>query len=500
MPQNVSYRSMLKATGIYSVGTLAAKLVGFVLIPIYTKYLSPADYGVLELLDLTADVLLMLSGTRLGQALFYYHFKAPDEEARNSHVTTAFLGSCILGLAVASLAGLIGPILSLVVFGTRNYTWYLQLVMAALVFRLPAEIGFCAVRAFNRSTEYVILSVLSLVISCTLNIIFLAHFHMGVVAVLWSSIISSGSVTGYMAWTIFSRLPARFRWSLFTQQVRYALPLGASGLGDFTLHFGDRFFLRPAVPLSQLGIYSLAYKFGMTISSFVHLPFNLYWSSQVVRIVESPDGEKKYVRVSTYLMLVLTTGAVLLSLFIRPVVAVMADPAYHESARYVPWIAAIYVVRAIGAHLRYIFVVEKRTELELYVTWFGAGLCFAAYALLIPRLKLWGAVLATGLAFASILVASIWKAQRVRRMNFEVRRMVQVALCGAIAVVPSFLFHPGGLWQQTAIGVCFTAVYLGLLLITGFVNRDEWEAIRHLGAATWERCRKPAKATEIAPN
>ena len=69
------------------------------LLPIYTRYLSPADYGVLELLDLTSFVLGSLLGGRLGDALCFFYAEAATPESRDTVVTTAFLSALVMGAA-----------------------------------------------------------------------------------------------------------------------------------------------------------------------------------------------------------------------------------------------------------------------------------------------------------------------------------------------------------------------------------------------------------------
>jgi hypothetical protein len=83
---NVSFGSMLRKSAVYAIAILAPRALSFALIPLYTRYLTPADYGVLELLDLTLNLIIVFAGSRLGQA-FYYYFAEPDEVIRAHHMS-----------------------------------------------------------------------------------------------------------------------------------------------------------------------------------------------------------------------------------------------------------------------------------------------------------------------------------------------------------------------------------------------------------------------------
>src|SRR5690242_4152581 len=79
-PNRVSIRNIAKHTATYSVAIIAGKLASFILLPIYTKHLTPADYGVMELLDLATFVLGTMLGVRISESLFYFHAEAAEEQ------------------------------------------------------------------------------------------------------------------------------------------------------------------------------------------------------------------------------------------------------------------------------------------------------------------------------------------------------------------------------------------------------------------------------------
>src|SRR5689334_9559085 len=106
------FRDIIKKSGTYSVALLASRALGLFLLPLYTRYLTPGDYGVLELLDLTVNLAGILIGGRLGQALFYFYFSAGTEEEKDKCISMAFLCSLLLGCACAAIAVVGAPAIS----------------------------------------------------------------------------------------------------------------------------------------------------------------------------------------------------------------------------------------------------------------------------------------------------------------------------------------------------------------------------------------------------
>jgi O-antigen/teichoic acid export membrane protein len=486
MKQNVTFGDIVKKSGGYAAAVLASRALSFILIPFYTRYLTTADYGVLELLDLTLNFVIVFAGSRLGQALFYYYFVETDGETRKTHISTSIFGSFALGAALCGLTRLTATPLSSFVFGTPEYGHYFRLVAVAMGLTIPLETYLCTVRLFDEPRRYSIVTGLRTLLAGLLNIIMLGFLHMGVSSMLWSSIISQAVIILLLSWHIFKRVPVRFSMELLRRQAKYSVPLSVSSVGEFIVNYGDRYFLRRSVSLSEIGIYSLAYKIGMLIP-LVQYPFALFWSSQQVKIVRGEGGMKIFSRVFTYLALALTLCTILIAFLIEPVLRIMVSPAFRVAAKYAPWIALAYLLRAVGAHFREMFIIEKRPALEARVTWVGTLVCLAGYAVLIPRFGLWGAVDATLGSFAVVFFYSYFSAQRLRRVVYEYKRVLTVFTTALSLSAVFAVFAPAHLWLRAGFGMLLGAVFFVILHFCRFWQIDEKEYIGRLIRGIRER-------------
>lgn len=469
------YRQILKKTGGYSIPALASRAISILLLPIYTRYLTPADYGVMELLDLTADLVGMMLGARLGQALFYFYFIAETKEEKDKAISTVFLGSLLLGVVGAAIALFGCSALSSLVFGSPQYAPYFRLLFLGFASSLPVQVGFCCMRALNHTGKYVWANLFNMVISAALNIVLLVWFRMGIAAMLWSALLASIGLSVYMAWYTLSRIHVSFDRRLLLRLVRYSMPLGVSSIAVFFIHYGDRVFLKSTVSLSELGIYSLAYKIGMFVS-FMHAPFLAYWLSQVCDIARKPGGEHIYVRTYTYVTAILTFGAVLLSLFAQPALTIIAGPAFFGAAFLVPWLAAAYLVRALAAHVQSVFTVEGRPGLDARVNVVGSLVCVAGYACLIPLFKVNGAIAATLLGFLVIFGYGLWTAQRLRPFPFEFGRLARIIGSAVLTVAAFYVIHPVNFWHQAGLAALFSIAY-AVVLVAGCLSAEERRAM-----------------------
>jgi O-antigen/teichoic acid export membrane protein len=474
-----SFRTLIKAMGGYSIAMLLQRLISFILLPLYTHFLRPADYAVLELMDMVGNVTSLLLGVRLGQAVFYYYFHAESEKARGGYVSTAFTGAVLLGILPFLCFSPFARPLSSLIFGDPRYGHLLRVFLIGLAGSFPVEIGFCYLRVLDRARAFTIISTARIAAALVLNIIFLAVFHLGVAAILWSTVAVNAGMSVCMAVMIFSQVRLSFTRKQMIEMFRYSLPLGLSGLGEFVLHFGDRIFLRPNVSLSILGLYSVAYKTGMIVA-YASGPFYTYWNAQMVGIVRSPAGERLYTRTATYVFLGLSCVGLLLTVFTRPMLAVIAAPDYAPAAQFIPWIALAYVIRGIGSYFLNTFLLEKRPREVAKITWMAAGVCLGGYALLVPRYKVWGAVIATLLGFSVALVVALWKSQQARPFPYEYGRWIKIIFAGVAAVILNALLHPPTFWTQVAVASGATALFLLVLIASGFLDAGERQSLAQI--------------------
>jgi O-antigen/teichoic acid export membrane protein len=469
------------AAGIafYSIPFLARALSNFVVIPIYTRYLTPADYGVLELLDLTSFLVATLIGTNFGQSLFYYYAAAQNPQERGEAVSTTFYGSLILaGFSIVFGVGMASP-LGRLIFGNSQYTSFLRLVFGTLAFAFPAEVGLSCLRALEMAKTYSVISVSRLILGAVVNVILLVKFHLGFAALLWGSFWVTAATAVYLAWFNRHWLRFPFHWGLFVKLMKYSWPLNISGLATLALDLGDRYVLKRWVSLSDLGIYGLAYKFGMIVS-MASLIFNQFWKPRMFTLVKAEGGGRNYVRICTYYAMALMFMAICLSVPLRPLLRLGVGPAFLPAVKYIPWIASIYVVRLLADFSRNAFFLNKRTGKEAQITWLAAGICIAGYLGFIPIFKLWGAILATGISFVAMFVVSFWQAQKVQHFDFEYGRLLAVGGCGAGIIAGYSMLEPRSVILQLVLAVLSTLLFPAALFLGGFFREDERAAIAGL--------------------
>jgi O-antigen/teichoic acid export membrane protein len=484
---------MLHHGTAYGLAMAVGRLSSILLLPLYTRYLTTTDYGIMELLDLTCTIAASLLGIRLADSMLYHYFDAGTPKDRASVLSTALIASIILGAGVALLGWLAAPLTSRLVFRSAEYAYYFRLAFLSVAFSLPQSLVYTLLRAQNRSHLFLGLSIVRLMFQVSLIVWLLVVRHMGFAAMVWTALVTCAVEAVFSCWYLTRGISISFQWTLFRKLGRYGSPLVIGSVCMLVLHFGDRYVLSRYVTLSEIGIYALGYKIGMLVAQ-AQGTFTQYWNAQMFPLLKRPDAARLYVRVSTYYTVSLVFVALALAVFSRPLLQIMVTPAYYPAAAFVPVIALTYVLRGLGDHLRTVFFVEKRTEFDALVISCGVVVCIILYAALIPRMGAWGAAIATLIAFGAMVPISFWCAQRIRRYSFEWKRIGVASACaaGLYAVDQMLIVHR--FIPDLAVAALCCLAFPVLLGAAGFFDTAEKHAVRQMLLAIAQRFKSVSEA------
>jgi len=453
---------------------LLSRAASFFLLPLYTRYLTPADYGVLEIIDFTMFMLAAVIGVSIaGDALFYFHARLEDNLARRRAVQSVLMAAIGISVTGCALIQILAPQLSYWFFRTEAYVPALRIAAAAFLFSPPSDAFLCYLRAVEKTTAFMTFSLLRLAGSITFNVVLLVVFHMGLYAMLVSNLVVSALVCAGLA--IYS-LRSMKGWAgvdmqILRKVVHYSAPIGVSSIAMLLVHYGDRFFLSRYCTLAQIGVYALAYKLGMALN-YLNSPFQMFWRSQVYSIVEHQDGDRVFVRVFMYLEILFVTIAFALSLFATPVVRLLSSEGFWGAAAYVPFLVSAYAFSALEYQMQSALLVAAKTRKIMISTLAGVAVCVTGYVLTIPRFGVWGAVVSTCLAFTTMFAATFYMAQRQRHLPFSYLKIAILPLCAAVIVVLRTLIEPAGGTTGMAISALAFATLPAVILALPFYAEE----------------------------
>jgi len=411
-------RQLGKHAMVYGVGIAVGRLAGLIMLPIYTRFLTQADYGVLELLTVTVDFLGTIASVGIGSAVFKFYTDAETDDEKRALVSTASLA--LMGLtACLALLGFVGaPFLSDIVLGADGQARYFQLFFVIYLLQSIEAIPLLYLRARNRSVAFATINVVRLILSLSLNIYFVVHLRLGVPGVLYSSLITGAVFSSSLAAYLFRATGVRFVREHARRLLRFGAPMVAWFLSNFLIVFSDRYFLKNFAGAAAVGIYSVSFRFAILINAFGFRPFNLVWGPRRFEIAKRADGLDTIRKVFGYLNVILGLVAALIILFAGDAIRILTPAPFHVAARAIAPLVVAQVLYHLVAFPNLSMLLTERTRVLGSVAFVTAAIVLSLNYALIPRFGFMGAAYATLIAYGLRFIIVWAVAQRIHRLEY----------------------------------------------------------------------------------
>ncbi|MBU0985587.1 MAG: oligosaccharide flippase family protein [candidate division Zixibacteria bacterium] len=386
---------LLKHSAIYGMATGVQRMLGFVMIPLYTSYLAPADYGVMELLYMTTSLIEMVVGIGIAHGVVRFYFESDIQTERNKVISSAFLGMGGLLLPTVLLLIFSSSTLSFYVLDSREYTSLFVLAFASMGLGMLNQVNLSYLRAEKRSLLVVASSVGQMLLNLGLNVYFIVVMDMGVAGIFWGNLISVAVTMAVVTPMVLRRVGIRFSFDVVKGLVKFGLPLIPSNIANYIVVASDRWFIKEYVSISETGIYSLGYKFGSLVNNFVTSPFNQIYGPRRMELFRQDESHALFGRVFTYFVLIITVVGLGISLVSRDLVRLMADEAYWDAYKIIPLVTLAHIALAFFYHVNIGITITKKTKYFMYINVMNGLLNIGLNILLIPMFGIWGAAWST---------------------------------------------------------------------------------------------------------
>ena len=457
-------KKLTKNTIIFWVGIFLGKVVSFIMLPIYTRYLSPSEYGVLEMLEMMVDVVSMIVSVGILNTVFKYYYDSDNDFDKNMTISTTAITLVAVSLVTTVVAIIFSSYLSVAVFKSDRYSNYIKLYFIVFFFQVGMlNISMIYIRALQKSMFYVVLGLLKLVLQLTLNIYFVIVLKFGVIGVIYSSIISSGILSIYLAIYMFNIVRFNYSFRVSKKMVAFGFPFIFVTLSSFVLTFTDRYFLNYYCNLDYVGIYSLAYKFGFIMYAFSAYPFEQIWDPQRFEILKSADVMYVYKKAFLYLNLIVLSAFLIICLYVKDFIIIMSNYSYHEAYKLVPIILLAYVFQAWTFHCNIGIYAKDRTRDMALASIVSAVIVTILNIYLIPKYGMYGAAWATAGAFFLRFVFVYCISQKLYYIDYGWVKLLNVVIVIAIIYALRSVIITNSVKSSIGISSVLLIMYFGTI-------------------------------------
>ena len=465
-------------SGIYLTGDAVAQGLALVLFPLYTRYLSPTDYGILALTQTVTIVLTIAFGLALSSAVARLHFEAESEEERARLYGTILAFLIAVPALMAGALHVAGKLGGLDLFDDAPYTPYLQFAVGTAYLSIFMQVPVSIYQARQEPRKVMALTILNAAGLAGGTILLVVVLEQGVLGALRGALIGAG-ITAVVAIVLTARMSSRHlsrRW--LGAAFDFSLPLVPHLLGTWVLYLSDRLVLERYVSTREIGLYSLGAAIG-TAAHFLATAAGRAFGPALTLALKDDADRHQVPRIGTFWLLGLAWACAAMALLLTDVIRLLAPDEFHGATEVVAWIVfgylafGVYMISAQGTWF------SMRTRLVALLTLTAGALNVGLNFALVPEFGIVGSAVATLVAFAALALMQGTLSQRLHPIAWEYGRWARILLAtGAAFAVGSLGGHDTTVASVALKVGAIVVVLPAVLTLLGFWRPEERAFLR----------------------
>ncbi|GAB4369226.1 MAG: lipopolysaccharide biosynthesis protein [Calditrichia bacterium] len=474
-------RDTVKHSAIISLGKIGSKLVGFILLPIYTKEISVAGYGVLGLLEVAELIGVHILSIGMHQAMLRWHSLSRDESEKKSIVFSTFLFISLLSMAVLLSILPARRVIANYLFANPSYGDFLIYVLITILFTNLARIPQTLLRVEEKTVLFSVSIIVQFTMSLLLNIYFVAFRKMGVAGVLLAHAISSGALFLVLTPYLFKRMSLRLNFPIIREMVNFGYPFILTALSATVLNVGDRYILTKMASLTEVGLYSLGYKFSNILKIFLVDSFSLGLPIIGWKIVREDKLPKRFFsKTLTYFIFMLLWVGLVLSSFAKGIIHLFAlNRDYWDAYLVVPFLASGVVFYGVQQFFYFILQIPKKTKFISIIITSAALVNVLLNVLLIPRYGMMAAAVVTVISHLFAALFAYFVSQKYYPGSYEIKRIGMLFLVSVALYFVTTLFDSYSLVMRILLKGSVLLLFPVVLLPLKFYEEKELQGIKY---------------------
>ncbi|MGU8577497.1 oligosaccharide flippase family protein [Clostridium perfringens] len=400
---------LLKNTIIFAIGNFGTKMISFFLVPLYTNLLTTKEYGVVDLFTTICMVLVPILTLNIGESVM--RFALDKNSDKNRIMCTG-----IICLITATILGVVILPVSKCFYSLNSYSFYLYLFVISQGY---SQVFLCYLRGKEKLVEYSIGNIIQSLATAVLNIIFLAVLKMGIEGYLISYIIANFITAIYAA--IVSNvkevlLNFKLDFLLSKEMIKFSIVLIPNSFMWWIMNSSDRIMVTAMLGAAENGIYAISYKIP-TLLTMITTIFTQAWAYSAIREADSDDIDAYSNSIYNNMVSIVVLIAIGLLIFMKPFLRVYVAKSYFTAWMYTPFLMVGFVFMTLGSFLATSYTVNKDSKGYLYSGTFGAIINIILNWILIPKIGIFGAAIATCISYISVFLYRSFDIQKYNKIH-----------------------------------------------------------------------------------
>ena len=457
-------KELTKDTAIYGISTIVGRFFGFLLVPFYTNIFSTYEFGVFSNIYAYIAFLNIVYIYGMDAAFLKYSSVAESKDKKNVF-STPYIFVTLSTLLFSVVILLLRSNLSSAISIPSEYAYLLNYVILIILFDTLALVPFANLRLQRKAKKFAIIKILNILINLGLNIYLILFLDYGIEAIFISNTAASAFSFLALLPEIIKHFIPRIDKELLKKMLKFGIPYLPASMAATVVQVIDRPIIVKIVGESALGIYQANYKLGIFMMLFVSM-FQYAWQPFFLNNAKDVNAKKLFAKILTLYLIASSLILVVLSLFIGDIASFEIIPGrsiigsdYLSGLYIVPVVLLAYIFHGMYVNFQAGIYIEEKTKYFPAVTGLGALLNIVVNLILIPKIGIMGAAIATLVSYFVMALGLFLTAQKFYKIPYEYLKIsvifILIAVCGIL--------------YYTIIGFENVTFFYKLLILLGFI-------------------------------
>ncbi|MDA7803877.1 polysaccharide biosynthesis C-terminal domain-containing protein [Crocinitomix sp.] len=463
---------------IYSLYPIISKLLTFILIPLYTSYLTPGDYGNLQYILLFGAFLR--SASQMGLNSSFWKFRSENDMVKRNVALNLTINQFAIGVFLLIIYLLVASVFS----NFDTISLFIAIYYGALVVKTFGENLLLFARANFQAKKYLKIILIQTFIIFILNIVFVKYLELNFQGIIYSYLISFSLIALIFYRSLIREFQGGYNWSLSKKMISYGLPIMVGNIGLLILSLSDRWFIKHYNTDEELGLYSYGYKFADLILVFIVQVFNLSFIPLAWKIKKSESAQHLLSEIRNLIYFLFPVLSFLSLGVILCLAQIMTSDSSYMSGLNILCVIAIshvfygfYLFHSLGLQF------ANRTKIILICNGIAVVLNIILNILLIPQYGALGAAIATITSYFIMLIVTLAYSQHYYplRINFF-KTILHFIVLGASVFTITYVYNEitSTIWYKIVVSFIIALILMLILLFTSGISRETFKKLSQI--------------------
>jgi len=394
---------LIKNTSLYTIGNIIPKILAMVLLPVFTRYLTPGEYGILNYTNSIISFLYVLSLLSLNTFILRYYFKMENKIERKRLIGNISLFLLIYNFILLFLELILAPIVIDYFSIKVAFKPYFLLALLNNFLNLFAVVPLIIFRLKEKALKFLILNLSKTLFSYGFSLFFIVVLDYGVLGRYYANILASIIFLLVYIYIIYKNAIFNINMKQIKTALKFSFPLVPGAFSYMIINLLDRIMLERFVPLDQMGIYSIGYTLGFAINVFVQGAYHAF-EPLFFKNYGNDNFGYIYTKIkSHYFSLAILLGFGV-SIFSREIILIFTTPDYLKAYKIVPLIVIAAIFKAKYLVEATVTIASSNNKIITFATFGGALINIIVNLLFMPKIGIYAAALSTIASFVFITI------------------------------------------------------------------------------------------------